>query len=264
MELDFTTFALEIVNFLVLMWLLRRFMFVPIAKAVAAGQAARVQAQEQLMAHERALQAQQLALTQQRQQLSDEQTQARAQLQEQLNQERQRGLKVLAQELEAERRKASATWERERDRLRLLEQQAAKQAGMGFVGHYLERLAGPELQSALVRLFIADLKALAKQDLSVLRADLAGSASLPPNTNTNTKAAIECCTSLACNDADRHALEAALGAIDPSAPARLQWRVEPALICGLSLRLGGHELECSLRAGMSALSQTPLVTGVAS
>ena len=40
MELDWTTFWLEIVNFLVLVWLLKRFLYRPVADAVARRRAA--------------------------------------------------------------------------------------------------------------------------------------------------------------------------------------------------------------------------------
>ena len=35
MQIDATTFALEIINFLILLWILRRFFFAPVRAAIA-------------------------------------------------------------------------------------------------------------------------------------------------------------------------------------------------------------------------------------
>jgi hypothetical protein len=62
MNLDATTFALEILNFAVLLWLLRRFLFKPVQAALAARAQAEQQQRDTLDARQQALDARAQAL----------------------------------------------------------------------------------------------------------------------------------------------------------------------------------------------------------
>jgi F-type H+-transporting ATPase subunit b len=106
-ELDWSTFLLEIVNVLVLVWLLKRFLFRPVMKVIEDRKAAiaktladatRVQTEAE-SARER---YEQRLVT-----WNDEQAKSRVQLQEELAAERQRRLAALQKELEREHEQAS-------------------------------------------------------------------------------------------------------------------------------------------------------------
>src|SRR5579883_2582575 len=108
MELDWTTFILEIVNFLVLVWILKRFFYKPVQDVIAKRKAAI----DATLSQARATQdrADELGRQYQRR-LSEwekEREQARERLLKELQDERRRRLESLDQAIEEERAKNKA------------------------------------------------------------------------------------------------------------------------------------------------------------
>lgn len=169
MQLDWTTFFLEVINFLVLLWILQRFLYKPVM--------ASLDARQQRIKDETARAAQ----------LRDEAEALRLQYQTQLAD--------WAREHEASRHQLEAELQQARgkalDELRksLLDEAAKKQARDGAViaahesalireaageaykqaARMLVRLASPALTQVIVEVFLADLKALNEAELTTLR-----------------------------------------------------------------------------------------------
>jgi F-type H+-transporting ATPase subunit b len=157
MNLDWSTFLLEIINFLVLVWILKRFLYKPvldvierrkagITKTLSDAQAMRGEAEALKRQYDDKLAA-----------LEREKERARAALQEELQAERERRLAALGQTVEEERKKHEVLdARRQREQTRQIEQ-AAVDHGVRFAARLLGRIASPEVEARLVDLFLEEL-----------------------------------------------------------------------------------------------------------
>ena len=157
MEFEWTTFFLEIFNFLVLLWLLQHFLYRPV-QAVIARRRADI---EQQLEAARAAQDQAEALRlQYENRLADwerEKELARRQLGETLAQEESRRREQMQQMLAQEQEKARALENRRQQEL--LEQLGRQAVALGgrFVARLLARLASPALEASLVTMVVEGL-----------------------------------------------------------------------------------------------------------
>lgn len=170
MELSWSTFLLEIINFLVLIWILKRFVYKPVLEAVARRRAGIENTLEEaatLRDEATALQAQYES------RLSDwekERQQAREKLAEELEADRARRLKKLQDELAEEREKLRVSEAARRgDALRRLEETAHSQ-GARFAGILLRQASGPETEARLFEMLLNGLAELPAERLAALRA----------------------------------------------------------------------------------------------
>jgi F-type H+-transporting ATPase subunit b len=178
MELNWSTYLLEIVNFAVLVWILKRFLYQPVMAVIVR----RRQGVEKTLADAQKTREEAAALkTQFEGRLADwdrEKQQGRADLQHQLDELRRQRLSELEQELAAASERA-----RVRDEKRL---QAAAEAGerdalalaASFSTRLLERVADPTLEVRLVHLALDDISALAPEQRDRIRDALQASPSL--------------------------------------------------------------------------------------
>jgi len=241
---DWSTFALEIVNFLVLVWLLKRFLYKPVLdmverrrasveKTLADAEAARDEA--------RRLQA---GYEEREAQWQQELAQRRQALDEQLEAARDERMQALSRELDGERERRQAREVRERAaREQVLEAQAAAQASR-FAARLLERLASPQLQQSILDVLLDDLGSLPDSRVRELReaADGAG--------------AIQVVSAMALPDKDRERLRDALARHLPKLPP-LECTQAPELIAGLRIGIGAWELEASLAGELRAFTEFP-------
>jgi F-type H+-transporting ATPase subunit b len=169
MNLDWSTFLLEIINFLILVWILKRFLYKPvldvierrkagIAKTLSDAQAMRGEAEALKRQYHDKLAA-----------LEREKERARAALQEELQAERERRLAALGQSVEEERKKHEVL-----DARRLLEQsrqieQTAVDHGARFAARLLGRIASPEVEARLVDLFLEELAGQSEERSQAVR-----------------------------------------------------------------------------------------------
>lgn len=170
MELDWTTFILELVNFVVLIWILNRFLYRPVMNVIVQRKAAiqkTLAEAETTRSDAQALQSQyENRLTEWEQ----EREKARAQLRDEIRVERSRLLEDLRAELDQEREKAAAVEQR---RLKDFAQQAEASAialGGTFVSRLLSRLGGPELERKIIDMVTQDLSHLPDNQMQVIRA----------------------------------------------------------------------------------------------
>ena len=157
MNLDWSTFLLEIINFLVLVWILKRFLYKPVLEVIERRKAgiAKTLSDAQGMRDEAA------ALKRQYEEkvaaLEGEREQARVALQEELQAERERRLATLRQTVEEERKKHDVLEARRlQEQVRATEQTAIDH-GAQFAAHMLGRIASPEVETRLVELFLEEL-----------------------------------------------------------------------------------------------------------
>lgn len=160
MEFNLSTFILEIINFLILIWILQRLFYKPLLDVIAK----RKQFIDQTLHDTKNLQQQaeqQRTLYENRQKLWEQEKQlAITALHQQFEIETTAQLNKLNTVLEQERQKASVTLSKQQQEL---QQQAEKQAlrnGAKFAGILLQHCAGIELEARLFNLLLDNLTTL--------------------------------------------------------------------------------------------------------
>jgi F-type H+-transporting ATPase subunit b len=169
LELNWSTFVLEVINFLVLVWILKRFLYQPVLNVIAD----RRKVIEGRLEEARATQQEATALKAQYEgRLVDWETErrkARDALAQEIERERAHRLADLQAALESEREKARAADDRaEKERRRAVEIQALQQAAT-FSTRLLEQASGPELEARLINMLIDELRALPADEREGLR-----------------------------------------------------------------------------------------------
>lgn len=169
MELNWSTFFLEIINFMVLLWILKRFLYKPVLEAVRRRQAEieeRVanakelsdDAQKLVKQYESRLEEWEAERQNSRDVLKKELCKVRAEKMEELNSE-------LNREKERQRIVSERYYAEE---LRKLEKKALKQGG-AFAAHLLKQGAGPELEKRLVDLALEEIAHLSEEKRALIR-----------------------------------------------------------------------------------------------
>lgn len=242
MELNWTTFALEIINFLALLWILKRFLYRPVMQTLAERRAGI----ERTLAEARASEAQAQAKQQQfASRLADweqEKAAARRRFETELEAERARQMEALTKVLASEReRSAAQDAHRLESQRRELAAQASTEARQ-FASALFARLAGPELEGQLVQLFIEELAALPEERLSAVRA----------GQNGHGQGILT--SAFALTAAQRQQLSSAIDTRLGKAIA-LDFVVEPDLLAGARLTLGAWQLDFSLAGELGIFAE---------
>lgn len=241
MSLDWSTFILEIVNFLVLVWLLRHFLYRPVLAMIEQRQhAVQKTLDDARHAHDEAnaLQADyqarntqwQTELAQRRQHLGDE-----------LEAERQRRLQALQADIDAERKRQETLRKHEQETYeKAVQARAAAQAAQ-FASRVLHALATPALQQRMLDIALTDLAALPPERTAALRTALDGADA----------AVIR--SAFALTAQERARIGTALAAI--ATPRAVQYVEDAALVCGLRIHVGAWELDASLAGELRAFAE---------
>lgn len=236
MAFDWTTFALEILNFLVLVWLLQRLFYRPVLAALDARQA-RVQAEL-----DQASQAQRdaEALRQQYEdRMADWRRQADARhaaLEQALARQRAAAEAQLRQtqadaEDKARARRSAAEAARETELRR-----QARQAALAEAAAMLKRLACPALDARIVQVLEDDLAALPAAQAAALAASAR---------RLGDGARAELVSAHPLDDAQRDRIAMALAAVT-GRPLAVDMRTDPELIAGVRIGIGDSVLHANL------------------
>lgn len=242
MELNWTTVVLEVVNFLILVWILKRFLYRPVSDVIRQRQARIAATLDE--ARQGKQQADQLR-SQYENRLTEwqhERDAAREVLQQELQQQRTQAIEALEVQLADLREKARVV---EQQRERELSQQKEREGlaiGARFAARLLQALAGPELESRIVD--------MVQRDLSRLPAEQRG---LLHHAADNHAGAVQIASAHPLPAAQRQALEQALQALLGDT-ARFSYLEDPALISGIRMSLGDWVLGANLHDELSAFA----------
>lgn len=245
MELDWTTVALEVVNFLVLVWLLKRFFYRPVLEVIEKRRAASekiVTDAEGLRREGEALKAE---YTLRLAEADQEREKALARLDEEIAGQRAKRLEAVEVEVKADRARRQMLEERDRAaQSAALEQQAVAIAGR-FASRFLDRLAGPELEGQLVDLALAELSDDTAEKLAALRAVLQAQ-----------DVCVRVLTAFPLEPARRQALSAALNQLAGRA-LNPEFGEDATLKAGLCLSAGSWTLQANLRDELAFFAEAP-------
>jgi len=237
MQFDWTTFGLEILNFLVLVWLLQRFFYKPIQGAIEARRRAvdeTLHAAEQKRAEAQAMKTR---YEDHLKQVSQDEQAARDALRDQLAAERERRLAALETELSQARERARALGDREaRERETALTREAVAHAAR-FAAKLLTSLATPELEKQLIDLLLQELP----HDGEQAPEDRLRQAWSDP------KSAPVLATAYPLDEPARRRIRSVLAGFLGEPGNALEFRTEPDLVAGVQLRLGTVALSANLR-----------------
>ena len=235
MELNWSTVVLEILNFLILVWILKRFLYQPVLDVIARRRAGI----EQTLADAQTRHAEAMGLQEQYEgrlaEWDRERQQAREALARELDAERSRKLAELQTALEQEQEKVRvAGARRQADALRKLEETALLHATR-FTTRLLQQASGPELEARLADLAIAGLTALPDKRI----ADLRNSHGKPPG-------AIRIASAFPLAGDQRQRLEQALASVaGPDIPQHFEQ--DSALLAGVRISFGSWVLGVNLQ-----------------
>lgn len=233
MELDGTTIALQIINFLVLVWLLKRFLYQPILKVISERQQGIEQALRDAQAAESRAHSLREEYEQKLASLQHQHAITMDKLSDDVAAERCRRLEALDKELTAERERQRVLDEKQAvETLRQLRRDA-NQNSTAFLARLLKRLSGSELDHLLVRTALEDLQNLPAEQANELREAAA------------TVTEVQLTTARPLSTDDEQQLRQALEGVTQKA---LTWslRTDTSLNSGLRIGLGAWRLSLSL------------------
>ena len=244
MELDWTTFLLEIINFIVLLWILNRFLYTPVMKVIAQRRAAIQKTLADAQAIKTEAEGSQLKYENRLSEWEQEREKAREQLHVELSHERNRQLEHLRAEIDQERKKAAAVDERRMNEFKQqAEATAVAQAGT-FASRLLSRLGGPELEQRIIDLVMQDLARLPDHQLQAIRA----AAPL-------TKLSMKVTSAYPLAETQRETLCKACRALAGREVA-CEFNEDPALIAGLRMSFGSWVLRANLQDELSFFTES--------
>jgi F-type H+-transporting ATPase subunit b len=236
MQFDWTTFILEILNFLVLVWILQRFLYRPVLDLLDARQRKIFAIREEAQNMRAEAETMRLQYESRLADWQQERENSRRELNEELAQARTREMDNLKAALSGEEEKLSARnakllAAREAELLRSAAGQAYSEAAL-----MLRRLASPELTQRIAGLFLEDVAALPENDRRLL-SEAAGA--LKENDTVSIVAAH------ALSSVTLARIETALSAASGKS-LQAEYSEDPGLIAGLRAVVGECELHANL------------------
>ncbi len=169
MEFNWTTFFLEIINFLVLVWLLKRFFYRPVLNVIE-----KRRSNIELSLTEASQTKQEADILQQQyiNRLNDweqEKAQQRLEFQQELNMEREKRLKVIDEELKKNHEKAEFIINQQKEQFqKIADKQAIKTAAL-FTKKLLMDFSGPELTTRFLQRAIRDFNQLPVEKVNKIK-----------------------------------------------------------------------------------------------
>lgn len=235
MDFDWSTFFLEIINFLILVWILKRFLYRPVLKVIVQRRADI----EKAMADAKRTAAEAIELKQQSErelaQWEEEKDAAQARLREEIMAERKRLMAELEAAVAEERERRRVLDERRQlDLQRSIEEQGVAH-GAAFAAKLLGRMAAPELEARLYALLLEDLRGLRAEDKRAV-----AEAAAAPGVQFKVQSAF------ALDVPRRTELEQALAEMAGRA-LPVEYRENPELLAGFHVSIGPWILHANLR-----------------
>jgi len=249
LELNWSTFILEIVNFLVLVWILKRFLYRPVLDVMER----RRKAVEDKLAEAGRLHDEAEALKQQYggrlATWETEKREAAERLAHEIDAERARRLDELARTVEKEKEKSRVAGERQRAEQERAVEHRALELGAAFSGRLLAAASGPELEKRLTGLVLEGLAGLPEPEVTSLREQWG----TPPES-------IEVASAFPIAGDDRARLETALRQVSGlSIPVRFS--EDGTLLAGLRIVIGAWVLAANVRDELRGFAELARVPG---
>lgn len=257
MLIDWFTVSAQAINFLILVWLLKRFLYRPVLAAIDAREkriAQQLESAAKQQAEARAerdnFQGRSHALDQEREKILHAASEA-------ATLERDRLLEGAREEARALRDRLSAALATEREELRRRLQSQTHAEVFALSRRVLRDLAGTDIEQRMVEVFLNQLKGLSAEQRQQIILPLG----IVPRTSRRFTAVVRSAFELSPGQraAMRSAVATTLGTTDtPSTPDTIEFEVSPELICGIELSVNGLKLAWSIPDYLTSVSQSLL------
>ena len=168
MELNWSTFVLEIINFLILVWILKRFLYKPVLEVIRRRQANIQKNLDDAQALQENATVMEAKYKNRLAEWENERNVLYTELEEEIEAERHKRLEALNIRLETEREKSSQIEQRKLEILQLNMEKNALTLGAQFSARILSEGAGPELENNLIKFFLKELSSLPTGQLDKL------------------------------------------------------------------------------------------------
>jgi F-type H+-transporting ATPase subunit b len=234
-EFDWTTFTLEIINFLILVWILKRFLYHPVLDVIAK----RRDGIEKALADARRIETEATGIKQQHErnlaEWGEQKEAAEASLLQELASERERRMAALDSEIAEERERRRVLDERQQRDFEHMAEERAIAHGTAFSARLLARVATPELEGRLYALLLEDLRSLCAEDRRTL-AEVA----VTPGVQFRVQSAFRL-------DESKRAELARVLAEVTGKTLPVEYRENPELVAGFHVHVGPWILHANLR-----------------
>lgn len=242
MELNWSTFLLEIINFLILVWILKRFFYKPLLSVIARRRGSIEKSLNDARNLHKDAEALRARYENRLAEWEKERQAAHTSLDKEIELERARRMETLQATLDAEREKARVIEQRRLEASRLRNEETALTQGAQFSARLLSAAAGPELEHRLLDLLLKELSSLPPERLSALR-----------TTAGKTADSILVASAYPLNDDMRASLESALGTVLQVTPP-VHYELNKDLLAGLRVTVGSWILGANLQDELKSFS----------
>ncbi|MBX3616307.1 F0F1 ATP synthase subunit delta [Nitrosomonas sp.] len=243
MDFDWTTFVLEIINFLILVWILKRFLYQPVLSVVAKRRADI----EKSLSDALQIKKEANELKHKNEQYLTEWEAKKEAAQEQLNAElasmRESKLAELEAKMNEEAERRRILDERNRHEFEQLMEEKGIAQGVAFTSKLLSRLASPELENRLFLILAEDLQKLRERDKHAIAA-----AAEEPGLQIKIQSAFLLDTNK--REELTRLLQEMTGKILP-----IVFNTNPELISGFQINIGSWVLHANLRDELKSFSE---------
>ncbi|MCG6969375.1 MAG: F0F1 ATP synthase subunit delta [Gammaproteobacteria bacterium] len=240
MELSWSTFLLEIINFLILVWILKHFFYAPVVSVIER----RRKGIEDSLAQADAMRSEAKQVEDQYKarlsQWETEKKQAREALDKEINDERARLMEALQSAVDKEREKAKVLETRRVSELQRKNEQQAMNNAAQFTSKLLGRLASPEMENKICELLLEELPRLPPERLEAL-----GNVFSSDETPIAAQAAVKVSSAYDLTEQCCNSIKTALSDL-VGKPIECKFARDPQLIAGLRINFGPLVLRANL------------------
>jgi F-type H+-transporting ATPase subunit b len=246
MQLNWSTFILEIINFLVLVWILKRMFYTPIKNAIEKRRTTIQQSLDE--AHKLHEDAEDLK-SQYENRLLDwqkEKEQKIITLKQELDGEKTKALENLKTVIAKEKEKNRAQEERKlQDLVQKTEQQAEVKATK-FAAELLKQFASPEIEAEIIKLFLSQLPTIPKKKIALIKDEL----------YKDVQNKIEIVSAFSLTKAEKDAITSTFKKAF-NGKITFDFKRDSKLLAGLYVTIGSIIMHANLRDELKFFSETP-------
>ena len=235
MELSWTTFILEIINFLVLVWVLKRLFYAPVKRVIAARRAAVEKTLSDAESSKREAQELQSRYEGRLREWELEKERQKEAFRKELSEERAKQLKLTEILVAEEREKAKAQQKKKDAERRITEEREAMNQALEFTSRVLKDVSCPELEGKIVDLVTEQLSSAEGESLPSAAAESWGHG-----------ATVRVRSAYSLTEPQRHTLTTVLKSrLGTDAP--VEFAVDQNLLAGVEITVGSYVLRANLR-----------------
>ena len=235
MELSWTTFILEIINFLVLVWVLKRLFYAPVKRAITERRAAVEKTLRDAESSKREAQDLQSRYEGRLREWEMEKERQKEEFRKELGEERTKQLKLTETLVAEEREKAKAQQEKKDAERRMTEEREAMKQALEFTSRVLKDVSCPELEQKIVDLVTRHVPSTERESLPSAAAQ-----------SWDHGSAVRVRSAYSLAEPQRDTLTAVLkGKIGME--ASIEFAVDRNLLAGLEITIGSFVLRANLR-----------------